>query len=191
MKIVLPSFAFTIEKWKWNDKYNIYVSNQGRIRDKRKQLLPLKIGNKSGYVQLKLENNLYKAVHRLVLETWKPIENMENLTIDHSNHNKRDNSLKNLVWMPESENLKLADEDLLQENPEDKMPINQLTSYNLKNPIIICGDKIFNSYNEVINFLIDKKKITNNNIIKKNIKNNIIKSIKQNKKYCNYQFELK
>ena len=191
MKIILPSFSFTIEKWKWNDKYNIYVSNQGRVRNKGKQLLPLKIGNKSGYVQLKLENNLYKSVHRLVLETWKPVKNMEKLTVDHSNHNKRDNRLENLVWMSESENLKLANEDLLQENSENKIPINQLTSYNLENPIIICGEKTFNSYNEVIDFLIEKRKITDNNIIRKNIKNNIIRSIKQNKKYCNYQFELK
>jgi hypothetical protein len=43
--------------------------------------------------------------------TWKPIPDAENLTVDHLNHNKRDNSLYNLEWVTQKENLRRAKED--------------------------------------------------------------------------------
>lgn len=188
MKKIFPSISFTFERWKWNENYQIFVSNQGRIKNKNKQLLPIKVKNGTGYLVIQLENGLFKAVHRIVLETWKPIINMEDFTVDHHNHNKRDNRLCNLEWMTREDNLFLAQQDLIEDNDIEK---NQLNSINFLNPIIVCGKKMFKSYNEIIDFLIEEKKITNDNVIKKNIKNNIIKAIKNNHKYCNYYFELR
>lgn len=45
-------------------------------------------------------------VHRLVLSTFNPIENMENYDVNHKNGNKLDNRLENLEWCTRSENIK-------------------------------------------------------------------------------------
>ena len=51
--------------------------------------------------------NLQKhaLVHRLVLETFNPIENMENYEVNHKNGDKLDNRLENLEWCNHSENI--------------------------------------------------------------------------------------
>ena len=53
--------------------------------------------------------------------TWKPIPNAEDMTVDHLNHNKRDNRLKNLEWVDNTENQRRATEDIvnISENPID------------------------------------------------------------------------
>ena len=38
--------------------------------------------------------------------TWKPIPNAESLTVDHLDHNKRNNSVENLEWITSSDNQK-------------------------------------------------------------------------------------
>ena len=45
-------------------------------------------------------------VHRLVLSTFSPIENMELYDVNHINGNKLDNRLENLEWCTRSENIK-------------------------------------------------------------------------------------
>lgn len=49
-----------------------------------------------------------KQVHRLILETFNPIENMENLTVNHKDGVKNNNKLNNLEWMTTQENTKHA-----------------------------------------------------------------------------------
>ena len=46
-----------------------------------------------------------RQVHRLVLETFKPIKNMNKLQVNHKDGNKSNNSLSNLEWVISSENL--------------------------------------------------------------------------------------
>ena len=110
-KFIFPTFSFRIERWKWNDDYRIYVSNRGNFKNEYKQNLPVKVSN-TGYCHVKT-NVGYRNAHRLVMLTWKPIPDAENLTIDHLNHNKRDNSLENLEWVSEEENLSRAKEDYI------------------------------------------------------------------------------
>lgn len=188
IKIIIPTLSFNIEKWKYNKQYDIYVSNYGRFRSRDKTFIPIKIGKKTGYAQVEIKENFFKAAHRLVLETWQPIQGMEDLTVNHIDHNRRNNKLSNLEWMTEEENQKLAEEDLYEEM--NVANFNQIMKQNLGKPIIICGNKIFNSYDEIITFLIESKKI-NNIQNKTTIKHNIIKAIKQQKKYCNFLFELR
>lgn len=108
---ILPSFNFNIEKWKWNSDYRVYVSNFGHFKDEYKKSIPVRINN-SGYVAIKTAVG-FKLAHRLVMLTWCPIPDAENLTVDHLDHNKRNNSVKNLEWVTETENLKRAKNDQL------------------------------------------------------------------------------
>ena len=115
MKIILPRFLFKIERWKWNSDYRVYVSNLGHIKNEHKQDLPVYIDD-NGYCRVHTACCRYKTVHRLVMLTWRPIPNAEELTVDHLNHNKRDNSLENLEWVTEEENLRRAAEDLIKKD---------------------------------------------------------------------------
>lgn len=110
-KFILPRFIFKVERWKWNKEYRTYVSNMGHFKDKHKRIIPVKIDSK-GYVTIKTPYGFIKA-HRLVMFTWRPTSNMENLTVDHLNHNKRDNSVHNLEWVTDEENKARAREDYL------------------------------------------------------------------------------
>ena len=103
------NIIFKIERWKFNKDYGVYVSTEGHFKDRQKRLIPVKIGN-GGYCNIKTERG-YVLAHRLVMFTWRPIPNAEKLTVDHLNHNKRDNSLTNLEWVSKAENLKRAKRD--------------------------------------------------------------------------------
>ena len=108
-KFMLPKIDLRIEKWKWNKEYRIYVSTLGHIKDEYRQNLPIRIMS-NGYCRVNTRYGL-KSVHRLVMLTFKPIPNAESLTVDHLNHNKRDNSLNNLEWVTREENARRANRD--------------------------------------------------------------------------------
>lgn len=115
-KICLPRFIFRIERWKWNKEYRVYVSNMGHFRDEHKRNLSVKIGS-GGYCLVKTFcGNIY--AHRLVLFTWRPIPNAEAMTVDHLNHNKRDNCLENLEWVTYKENQRRAVADYIPFNED-------------------------------------------------------------------------
>ena len=104
IKFLRPQIHFGIEKWKYCMALDIYVSSLGRIKDKNGVLQT--VGVKDNYLVYK-----GKLVHRLVMQTFNPVPNYANLTVDHLNHNTRDNSLKNLEWVTKEENTKRAKED--------------------------------------------------------------------------------
>lgn len=105
---------FSIERWKWNADFGIYVSNKGHFRTRDKKELPIKIGN-GGYCYVRCEGNVnkHRLAHRVVMLTWRPMKDAENLTVDHLDHNKRNNSVDNLEWVTSEENQKRAKEDLI------------------------------------------------------------------------------
>lgn len=112
--MILPTISFRIERWKFNKDYGIYVSTLGNFKDHRKRRLPIKIES-NGYCKIKTEApySPWKYAHRIVMLTWKPIPDAENLTVDHLNHNKRDNSVANLEWVTAQENQARAKKDQL------------------------------------------------------------------------------
>lgn len=115
---ILPRFIFRMERWKWNKEYRIYVSNMGHFMDEYKKIIPVKI-NQSGYVIIKTHYGL-ETGHRLVMKTWRPTSAMDKLTVDHLDHNKRNNSVENLEWVTKAENLKRAREDYIDERAKPK-----------------------------------------------------------------------
>lgn len=108
---MFPTISLRVERWKFNSDYGIYVSTLGNFKDRHKRRLPIKINK--GYCYVQTETAGFKAAHRVVMLTWKPIPDAESLTVDHKNHNKRDNSLGNLEWVTKEENLRRASEDEL------------------------------------------------------------------------------
>lgn len=80
------------------------VSNLGRVRNKINKILLNGSVNKNGYVIYSLEDKSYFA-HRLVLQSFQPIDNFEEMTGDHINGIKTDNSLKNLRWLSTEDNV--------------------------------------------------------------------------------------
>lgn len=175
MKFILPKFYFKVEKWKWNSDYRVYVSNKGHFKNEFKQELPVKI-NKSGYC--KIETNCgYKFAHRLVMLTWKPIPDAENLTVDHLDHNKRNNAVSNLEWVTETENLKRAAADFI--NIEEEKIGNTKR--------IKTGGLTFNNITEAALWTISHhgmKETSNEKIEKK-----ILTAIADNKKYCGRKWQ--
>ena len=111
---ILPRFIFRVERWKWNKDYRIYVSNMGHFMDEHKKIIPVKI-NQNGYVLIKTTYG-YESGHRLVMKTWRPTAAMDKLTVDHLDHNKRNNSVENLEWVTRAENMKRARADYIDEN---------------------------------------------------------------------------
>ena len=113
---MLFSLHLTLERWKWNDEYQVWVSTLGNVRGKNKKDKKILIA-KNGYCAVKIGSKLV-LVHRLVMKTWRPCENMGQLTIDHLDHNKRKNCLSNLEWVTREENERRAIEDYydIQEN---------------------------------------------------------------------------
>lgn len=115
---ILPRFIFRVERWKWNKEYRIYVSNMGHFMDEHKKIIPVKI-NQNGYVLIKTGYG-YESGHRLVMKTWRPTAAMDKLTVDHLDHNKRNNSVENLEWVTRAENMKRARADYIDENAKPK-----------------------------------------------------------------------
>lgn len=109
--MMLPTLKLNIERWKFNKEYRVYVSNMGHFKNAEKQPLPIKL-NQSGYCCIKTPCG-YRMAHRIVMLTWRPIPDAENLTVDHLDHNKRNNSLDNLEWVTYKENQRRSKEDQL------------------------------------------------------------------------------
>lgn len=82
------------------------VTEDGRVwGHKRKHFLSP--DSVKGYLRVTLsKNNKTKKVfvHRLVLETFNPIEDMEKLQVNHKNENTSDNRIENLEWTTAKEN---------------------------------------------------------------------------------------
>lgn len=182
-RFILPTLKLNIERWKWNSEFRIYVSNMGNFKDEHKRTIPIKIHSKNGYVKIKTAYGI-KSAHRLVMLTWKPIPNAEEMTVDHLDHNKRNNKLENLEWVDERENTIRAKEDLYE---EAAAPVEQKTQTTKKQVIhgrrIRAGKRTFENVDEAIAWM-RKSGFLNDSYIRENIESKIANAIKNNKLYC-------
>lgn len=156
MNFILPSITINIERWKWNKKYRVFVSNRGRVKNIDGKLLKVKTTS-AGYLAVRVAAKKAMFVHRLVMETWRPISNPEEMTVDHLDHNKRNNDIRNLEWVAEKENHKRAADDLLVEKEIALIKTKEM----IKHPVyyIDCDSgKRFNDINNYVDYLykIDK-----------------------------------
>jgi hypothetical protein len=178
---ILPKFLLKIEKWKWNSEYRVYVSNMGHFKNEHKQDLPIKIGNKDGYCKIKTHCGL-KSAHRLVMLTWKPIPNAESLTIDHLDHNKRNNSVENLEWITFEENqLRAAVDNVLCDADKVISVTSKVTSSG--QPRYKAGKKlIFNTLDEAAAWCIQQSGAAQ--LTPEQAKAKILIKCKSGAKYC-------
>ena len=84
------------------------ITSCGRVWSYRRKIFLKPIKSKDGYLKINLyKNNKLKTyqIHRLVLMTYKPVDGMENLQVNHKSEIKTENYLNNLEWMTAKENL--------------------------------------------------------------------------------------
>ena len=100
----------------WYDLYGFegkyQINKEGQIKSLARNIIISQRYDNKGYLIVSLINKegkqTTKGVHRLLMETFCPVEDMENLTVNHINHIKDDNRLENLEWISNSENIKEA-----------------------------------------------------------------------------------
>ena len=101
---MLPTLKIFFERWKWNKTYEIWVSTEGRLRDRYKEPIEIMLSQNGYPVFFDEKKQSFKNVHRVVLETWRPRDDMRELTVEHKDQNKRNPALRNLMWLISEEN---------------------------------------------------------------------------------------
>ena len=85
------------------------VTKSGFIRKKNnKKIITTK--SSYGYIQLVVNGKSYLA-HRLIMQTFNPVQNMEEKIVDHINGIRTDNRLENLRWATPLENMSFKKEN--------------------------------------------------------------------------------
>jgi hypothetical protein len=77
----------------------------------RKKFIALNY-KKCGYIEALLSKDgvrKHYQVHRLVMMTYKPVENMDELDVNHKDENKTNNHISNLEWITHKDNCNYGD----------------------------------------------------------------------------------
>ncbi len=99
-------------KWVQHPKYQIFeCCKDGFVRNTRTHHV-YKCKNNQGYITIRPSHGgqSYMA-HRLIMETFSPIENSKDYVVDHLNGIRHDNALKNLRWCYQKENTQARDQN--------------------------------------------------------------------------------
>lgn len=135
-----------VERWKYNMRIDAYISNFGNVRDRDGE--PQRVCASNNYLY-------YRGVslHRLVMETWNPVPNWQNLTVDHKNHNTRDNRVSNLEWVTKQDNEDRAKQDTIEHQP--RQLIKQEAGGSADVSVVLNGIKL--PYSDALNIMISNK----------------------------------
>ena len=189
MKFILPRFLINIERWKWNDEYRVYVSNTGRFKDEYKKELPM-VYSSSGYIRIKTCVGL-KSAHRIVMKTGRPTRDMESLTVDHLDHNKRNNAVSNLEWVTKEENKRRAIQALQTSKKEKERALTEQEIDSSMQLTFGTRKYFFNDYNEAADWVIEHfiAKSARETCRKENIIKKIKHAVNTKQKYYNYRWK--
>lgn len=92
------------------NRYEGYSINEsGLVKNKQGKIMKTR-KDKYGYERLNLQKEGKKVtekIHRLVMTTFNPVENANNMTVDHIDGNISNNNISNLRWVYLGENLNL------------------------------------------------------------------------------------
>ena len=125
------------------------ITKEGAVIGKRGKVLVGHI-DRCGYKEVVLSYYPIQKnalVHRLVLSTFNPIDNMKNLDVNHKDGNKLNNNLNNLEWCTRSENIIHSYKNGLQ-----KVATNTHGTFD-----VLTEEKIKQVYKLYIDGLIDKE----------------------------------
>lgn len=115
-----------------NDNGEIFSDISGKMKTRNKGNTEYQIIN---FMTQEGKKKTYR-VHRLVMMAFKPIEDMDNLEVNHIDGDKKNNALSNLEWCSASENQKHAFQTGLQQPRKgEKSNFSKLTQADI--------DKIF------------------------------------------------
>lgn len=85
-----------------------YINSRGAARTCNPHMVGVSKKKNTGYLEVRLiidkNKYIYRTVHRLVLSTFNPIENMSAMEVNHKDENKNNNRLENLEWVTSQEN---------------------------------------------------------------------------------------
>lgn len=99
---------------------NYEINENGVIINKKTNVKPNIRFNRQKYkvVSLKDDFGIFRTqlVHRLLMITFKPIDNYQNLNVDHIDCDKTNNNLDNLEWVTPKENTHRAIKNCLYSN---------------------------------------------------------------------------
>lgn len=141
---------------KYSLKYTYYALDNGNIYSEKTHHILSKHLDKDGYEKVRLitEDGRHTfSVHRLILESFHPIPNMESMQVNHIDGNKQNNSLNNLEWCTCSENIHHAYKIGLSNQKGEKNNASKLTEKEVKEIIQLLLSKkytlkeIGNKYN--------------------------------------------
>lgn len=184
--MMLPTIILRIERWKFNKDFGVYVSSQGNFKDRQRRRLPIRV-NQNGYCMVKTECGLVLA-HRLVMFTWKPIPNAESLTVDHLNHNKRDNSVENLEWVTREENQLRAKNDFVRvEGSKDKNVSNLTLATHCRFENLSKGIEFEDGF-AAAKWAYEETKATNASV--NNGAKNLVAACKRDGKWCGMRWKM-
>lgn len=127
---------FKIKETEFN---NYFATKEGFIVNKFGNLM-VGATNRCGYKMVIIANK-FNLVHRVILKTLCPIEDMGNLDVNHKDGNKTNNNISNLEWCTRSENVIHSYKNGLQDNvgghrlftKDDKYKLKMLLEYGIKN----------------------------------------------------------
>lgn len=92
--------------------YHYYATDDGHIYSEHLKRNISEYTDKDGYKKVRLSNGNGSrkvfSVHRLVLETFEPNSNSDNLQVNHKDGHKDNNKLSNLEWVTCKENINHA-----------------------------------------------------------------------------------
>lgn len=98
--------VLNIEEWKQIPNLSYEISSLGKIRNLQGKVLKTYVQN-SGYEQIKINYqglHIHKSIHRLVAEAFIP-NPLNKEYVNHIDGNKLNNTVDNLEWCTNSENI--------------------------------------------------------------------------------------